>query len=234
MALSLAAGMTASEPAKAPTAVEQAASVAKLLKSAGLTEPQLLNGLKSGLGTAVDFAATELAKPDAFQLSGPPSMAKLQTALVKANQSGALDSFKGTLNQAAASVAPQAVATLKDSLKNLSLTDAAALASGAPGSATKLLRGAAEPALRANLVPLVNQAIAANGSAAKIKELAGKAGPFAAMLGVPSATDLENYVLSQVIDTSFGYVEKQEAAVRANPAALKDAVAAKVFALGKK
>ena len=97
-----------------------------------------------------------------------------------------------------------------------------------------MLRSVAEPVLRAKLMPLVSQAIAANGSAAKIKELAGKAGPFAAMLGVPGAADLENYVLSQVIETSFGYLAKGEAAVRANPAALKDKFAAKIFAIGKK
>jgi hypothetical protein len=63
-------------------------------------------------------------------------------------------------------------------------------------------------------------------------QLAGKAGPFAAMLGVPGAADLESYVLAQVIDTSFGYLAKGEAAVRANPAALKDAVTAKIFSIG--
>jgi hypothetical protein len=51
---------------------------------------------------------------------------------------------------------------------------------------------------------------------------------------VPNAGDLENYVLTQVIDTSFGYIAKGEATVRANPAALKDKVAAKIFSLGKK
>jgi hypothetical protein len=61
-----------------------------------------------------------------------------------------------------------------------------------------------------------------------------KAGPMAAMMGVPSTADLENHVLTQVLDTSFGYMAKQEAAIRANPAQLKDAMAAKVFALGKK
>jgi hypothetical protein len=114
------------------------------------------------------------------------------------------------------------------------VTDVSGLSSGAPDSATKLLRGVAEPVLRTKLMPLVKESIAANGSAAKIKELAGKAGPFAAMLGVPNAGDLENYVLTQVIETSFGYLAKGEAAVRANPAALKDKVAAKIFSLGKK
>ena len=235
--LALASGSMAADTAKPTPAAgmaEKVQGLAALLKSTGLTEPQLLNGVKSGLGTAVEFATTELAKPGAFQLSGPASMAKLQSALVKANQSGALDSFKATLNQAASSVSPQAAAVLKDSLKTLAVTDVSGLASGAPDSATKLLRGVAEPVLRTKLMPLVKESIAANGSAAKIKELAGKAGPFAAMLGVPNAGDLENYVLTQVIDTSFGYLAKGEAAVRANPAALKDKVVAKIFSIGKK
>jgi hypothetical protein len=83
-------------------------------------------------------------------------------------------------------------------------------------------------------MPLVAQALAANGTAAKAKELAAKAGPMAAMLGVPSAGDLESYLYSQVLETSFSYLAKGEAAIRANPAQLKDAAAARVFSLGKK
>jgi hypothetical protein len=233
VAINLPAAETA-KPAAPAGMGEKVQGLAALLKATGLTEPQLLNGVKSGLGTAVDFATTELAKPGAFQLNGPASMAKLQTALVKANQSGALDSFKATLNQSAASVSPQAAIFLKESLQALAVTDVSGLASGGPDSATKLLRSVAEPVLRAKLRPLVSQAIAANGSAAKIKELAGKAGPFAAMLGVPNASDLEGYVLTQVIDTSFGYIAKGEATVREHPAALKDKVAAKIFSIGKK
>jgi Protein of unknown function (DUF4197) len=235
----VATNLSAVETAKpaappASTMTEKVQGLAALLKSTGLTEPQLLNGVQSGLGTAVDFATTELAKPNAFQLSGPASMAKLQTALVKANQSGALDSFKATLNQSASSVSPQAAVILKETLKTMVMSDVSGLAGGGPDSATKMLRSVAEPVLRAKLMPLVSQAIAANGSATKIKELAGKAGPFAAMLGVPSAGDLEGYVLAQVIDTSFGYLAKGEATVRQNPAALKDKVAAKIFSIGKK
>lgn len=221
-------------PAKPSSMAATVTSMAQLLKSTGLTEPQVLNGVKSGLGTAVDYATTALAKPDAFQLSGPSSMAKLQAALVKANQTGALDSFKASLNAAASSVAPQATAALKDSLKTLSIDDAAGLASGAPDSATKILRKTSEAAVRTKLVPLVSQAIAANGSAAKVKDMASKAGPFAAMLGVPGTADLENYVITQVMDTTFGYVAKGEAAIRANPSAIKDTAAAKVFSVGKK
>ncbi len=207
---------------------------ADALKAAGLTSAQFLTGAKTGLGTLVDLAGAELTKPGAVNVSTPSSMAKLESTLKKMNQSGAFDSFKASLNQAAVSVAPQSTAVLKSAIGPLSLSDASALLGGTPDSATKLLRKIAESNLRTKLMPLVSQAVAANGTAAKAKDLLAKAGPMASMMGVPSVGDLENHVLNQVLETSFGYLAKQEAAVRANPASLKDAFAAKVFSAGKK
>lgn len=224
----------AAEPAKTTAPVVSAATAEAALKAAGITPTQLLGGTKTGLGSLIDMAATELAKPGAVQVAPPSSMSKLLGLAQKVNQSGAIDSFKSSLTAAAASVMPQTTAVLKESLAGISLNDAMALTNGAPDSATKLLRKAAEPALKAKVMPLVAQAIAANGTAAKAKELASKAGPMAAMMGVPNASDLEGYLYAQVLDTAFGYVSKGEAAVRANPAGLKDAIAAKVFSLGKK
>jgi hypothetical protein len=225
---------SAAEPVKAAGSTTEAATAAAVLKTAGLTPSQLVSGTKTGLGAMLDLATTELAKPGAIQVATPPSMTKLASLAQRLNQTGALDAFKASLNTAAASVMPQTTAVLKESLGRIALDDAMALTSGAPDSATRLLRKAAEPALRTKVMPLVAQAIAANGTAAKAKELATKAGPMAAMLGVPNASDLEGYLYSQVLDTSFGYLAKGEAAVRANPAQLKDSNAAKVFALGKK
>jgi hypothetical protein len=226
----------AAEPAKVatPPGGDSAANAAAVLKAAGLTSAQLLGGAKTGLGAMLDLAATELSKPGTVQVAPPSSMAKLISLAQRVNQAGALDSFKASLNGAAASVMPQTTAVLKQSLAGIKLDDAMALTSGAPDSATRLLRKAAEPAFRTKVMPLVAQALAANGTAAKAKELAAKAGPMAAMLGVPSAGDLESYLYSQVLETSFSYLAKGEAAIRANPAQLKDAAAARVFSLGKK
>jgi hypothetical protein len=225
----------AAEPAKAaaPT-TEAAATSAAVLKAGGLTPSQLVSGTKAGIAAMLELANTELSKPGAIQVATPPAMTKLASLAQRLNQTGALDAFKSSLNTAAASVMPQTTAVLKESLGRIALDDAMALTSGAPDSATRLLRKAAEPALRTKVMPLVAQAIAANGTAAKAKELATKAGPMAAMLGVPNASDLEAYLYAQVLDTSFSYLAKGEAAVRANPAQLKDGLAAKVFALGKK
>ena len=221
--------LAAADAAKPAPAAD---GMASLLKATGLTQAQFLTGLKSGLGTAVDMAGSELAKPGALQLSVPSSMAKMEAAAQKLNQTGALDGFKASLNQAAMAVAPQATAAIKGAVGNLSLTDVTALSGGSPNAATMLLRKTAEPAIRTKLMPLVTQAIAANGTAAKAKDLAAKAGPLAAMMGVPGAADLESHVLAQLLDTSFVYLGKQEAALRANPASLKDALAKKVFGAG--
>lgn len=234
LALLGSASAQAAEPVKTTTPVVSAATAEAALKAAGLTQTQLVGGTKTGLGSLIDVAATELAKPGAVQVAPPSSMAKLVGLAQKVNQSGAIDSFKSSLSAAASSVMPQTTAVMKETLAGLSLNDAMALTGGAPDSATKLLRKMAEPALKAKVMPLVAQAIAANGTAAKAKELASKAGPMAAMLGVPSTSDLESYVFSQVLDTSFSYIAKGEAAVRANPGQLTDAFAAKVFSMGKK
>ncbi len=214
----------------APTAAATAAA----LKSAGLSSAQLLDGLKAGLGTIVEVAGAELMKPGAVQVATPTSMGKLESTLRRLNQAGAMDGFKASLNQAAATVAPQATAVLKGAIGPLTLADATSLVGGPPDAGTRLLRKATEAALRAKLMPLVSQAIAANGTAAKAKDLLAKAGPMAAMMGVPSAADLETHLYAQVLDSSFGYVGKQEAAFRANPAQFKHALAAKVFSLEKK
>jgi hypothetical protein len=210
------------------------AAVDATLRSAGLNSTQLLDGLKAGLGTLVAVAGTELAKPGAVQIPAPASMAKLETTLRRLNPSGAFDAFKASLNQAAATVAPETTAVLKNAIGPLTLADAQSLVGGPPDAATKILRKSADATLRAKVMPLVSQAIAANGTAAKAKDLLTKAGPMAAMMGVPSTADLEAHVYTQVLDTSFGYLGKQEAAFRANPAQFKNAVAAKVFSLGTK
>ena len=223
------AGSLHAVEAPAKPAAAAPSGLALLLSATGLTQAQLLSGLKSGLGTAVELASAEVAKPGAVQLGVPSSMSKLEGMLKAANQTGVLDGFKASLSSSAGTVAPQATSALKGIIGSLSLADAATLTSGTPDAATKLLRKVAEPALRTKLMPLVSQAIAANGTAAKAKSLAAQAGPMAAMMGVPGAADLEGYVFSQVLDKTFAYVAKGEAVIRANPALLKDKLAAAVF-----
>jgi hypothetical protein len=210
------------------------AAVDATLSAAGLTSTQLVAGLKAGLGTLVEVAGAELVKPGALQISAPSSMAKLESTLRRMNQAGSFDAFKASLNQAAATVAPQTTAILKGAIAPLTVADAQSLVGGPPDAATRVLRKSADGVLRAKLMPLVSQAIAANGTAAKAKDLLAKAGPMAAMMGVPSAADLEAHLYTQVLDSTFSYLAKQETAFRADPAKFKNAVAAKVFALGKK
>ena len=218
----------------AAEAADPSAPAPAALQEAGLTSAQLLAGLKSGFGAMIDGAADEMTKPGAVDVAPPSSMKKLEAALQRMNQSGALDSFKATLNQAAVSVAPQTTAALKAAVGPLTLNDASAVLRGEPDSATQLLRTSTESAVRTQLLPLMSQALATNGTAAQLKALVSKAGPMASMLGAPSMADLETSLVSQLLDTCFGYLSKQEAALRADPSALKNADAKKVFGLAQK
>lgn len=220
--------------ASAAETAAPAAPSAEALKTAGLTQAQLVSGAKAGLTALVEVATADMTKSGGVQVGTPSSMSKLESTLKRLNQSAAFDSFKASLNQAATSVAPQTTAVFKAAIDPLSAADAGALLNGQADSATKLLRKTSEANLRTKLMPMISKSLADNGTAAKAKDLLAKAGPMASMMGAPSGADLENHVLNQLLDSTFGYVSKGEAALRANPSQLKDANAQKVFSAGKK
>ena len=81
-----AAPLTAVETAKPGTTN----SFASILSATGLTLDQFLSGLKTGLGAAVDMASGDTSKAGAVQMNVPSSMAKLESMLKVANQTGAI------------------------------------------------------------------------------------------------------------------------------------------------
>jgi hypothetical protein len=165
----------------------------------------------------------------------PPALAKIQAALSKTGNAVAGAGFEEALKAAVAQVSPQVAGLLKGDLTSIKPEDAQALLAGGPDAATKFLQKSAGPALREKLLPLVKQATASSSMAAKAKEMLAAAGPLAGFGTNKVVNDLDGYLCDQVLAQSFALVAKQEAAVRANPALLKDSpLAQKVFAAFKK
>jgi hypothetical protein len=124
---------------------------------------------------------------------------------------------------------------LKSDLTAIKPDDAPGVLSGGPDAATKFLQQKYGPTLKEKLLPLVKQATATSSTVAKAKEMLAVAGPFAGLAGNKAVNDLDGYLCDQVLAQSFALMAKQEAAVRANPALLKDSpLAQKVFAAFKK
>ena len=197
----------------------------------GLSGVELSDGLKAGLGSALESGLGKLIKPDGLKVSPPKVLATLEK---NAGQSDASGGLSAALSAAAAKIAPQAATLMRDVFKNVKIDDAKAVLAGGPGAGTAFLRKSMEAPLREKLLPLVKEATASSGVAAKAKELLAAAGPFAAMGGSKAAADIDGYLCDQVIGTSFQFLGKEEAAMRANPFLLKNPLAQKVFGLFEK
>ena len=197
----------------------------------GFSAQQLADGLKAGLGSVISQALGS----GSLTVTPPPALAKIQAALSKTGNAATGAGFAEALSVAVAQVSPQVSGLLKSDLGAIKPEDAQGVLSGGPDAATKFLQQKMGPALKDKLLPLVKQATAASSMAAKAKEMLAVAGPFAGLAGNKAVNDLDGYLCDQVLAQSFALMAKQEAAVRATPALLKDSpLAQKVFAAFKK
>ena len=197
----------------------------------GFSAQQLADGLKAGLGSVI----TQALGSGSLTVTPPPALAKIQAALSKTGNAATGAGFAEALSAAVTQVSPQVAGLLKGDLAAIKPEDAQGLLTGGPDAATKFLQQKIGPALKDKLLPLVKQATAGSNTAAKAKEMLAVAGPFAGLAGNKAVNDLDGYLCDQVIAQSFAMMAKQEAAVRANPALLKDSpLAQKVFAAFKK
>ncbi|MBW8782134.1 MAG: DUF4197 domain-containing protein [Verrucomicrobia bacterium] len=200
---------------------------------AGLSDSELAAGLKSALGSALENALGKLTQSGGLKLSPPPALAKIEAAVGKTNPAEA-GGVSSALSSVAAKLSPQMADLLRESFKNVKIEDAKAVLSGGPDAGTQFLRKAMGATLREKLLPLVKEATASAGVAAKAKDMLSAAGPLAALGGNKGIADLDGYVCDQVINKSFQLLAKEEAALRANPALLTQPLAQKAFALFKK
>jgi hypothetical protein len=198
---------------------------------ATFSSQQLADGLKSGLGTIIAQALNQ----GNLNVTAPSALAKVETVLGKTDGPDKTAGFSEAFSAVVAQVAPQASSLLQATVKDLKVDDAKPMLAGGSDAATQYLKKAIGPAVREKLLPLVKQATASSGLAAKARDMLAAAGPLAGFGGGKAVSDLDGYLCDQVIAQSFALIGKQEAAVRANPALLTNSpLAQQVFALFKK
>jgi len=199
--------------------------------ASGFSAQQLTEALKSGLGTII----TQSLSQGKITVPAPSALAKIETAVSKTGNAEAASGFSGALAAAVAQVTPQTGGVMQGVLKDMKIEDAQAVLSGGPDAATQYFKKHAGAALREKMLPIVKQATASSGVATKAKAMLEAAGPLAGLGGNGAVADLDGYVCDQMLKQSYALMAKEEAAVRANPALLKDnPLAQKVFALFKK
>ena len=210
----------------------------------GLTQDQMVGGLKEALGKGIQQAIGTLGKPDGFlkdagvKIPMPASLQKVEKTLRTLGQDKLAEEFVTTMNRAAEQAVPEAAAVLGDSVKQMSIADAKSILTGTNNAATQYFRRTSETNLHTRFLPIVKAATEKAGVTSAYKRMADKVGGglggFGGNFLGKEMPDLDSYVTRKALDGLFLKIAEQEKQIRENPVARTTDLLRKVFgAVGK-
>jgi len=212
---------------------------------AGLSQDQMVQGLKDALAKGLQHAIAELGHNGGFLTNASvriPMPEKLQTVEKAARAMGEgklVDDFVATMNHAAEQAVPEAASVFADAVKQMTIEDARAILSGPNDAATRYFQRTTQTNLYARFYPIVQKATAQTGVTGAYKNLMAKAnvgqglGSFGGALGGSllgkDSMDVDAYVTNKALDGLFKMVAAEEQQIRQNPVARTTDTLQKVF-----
>ncbi|HLZ65721.1 MAG TPA: DUF4197 domain-containing protein [Aliidongia sp.] len=190
---------------------------------AGLSDGEISTGLKDALRVGTQKAVATVGHPGGFlndkqvHIPLPGPLAQVKSGLTMVGAGGMADDLEQRINKAAETAAPQAAGIFGDAVGRMSIQDARGILTGPQDSATQYFKRTTTPQLTQAMKPIVDQSLSGVGALQSYNALVEKAKTMPLASGVD--LDLSSYVVGKTLDGIFFYVAKQEADIRANPAA---------------
>ena len=209
--------------------------------TAGLTNTEVISGLKEALTVGIKNSVSLTSVTDGFlknqeiRLPFPEDAIKVKQKAIEWGLNGQVDKFETTLNRAAEDATKTALPIFVDAITNMSIQDGFSILKGGDGAATKFLRDNTTSKLVAAFSPKVAESI----SKVKLTEywnpIITKYNSAMSIIGGQQLNpDLNAYVTERAITGLFKLVEKEENKIRKDPAARVSDILRKVFgSLGK-
>jgi hypothetical protein len=210
--------------------------VGKQSQSAGvdsLTATEMNAGLKEALAVGVERAVNALGRSGGYlddpsvRIPLPGMLAKSESALRMMGQGAVVDEFITTANRAAEQAVPQAAAIVGKAVRAMTIADAKTILTGPDDAATQYFRAKTSEDLTAAMLPIVRRATDSAGVTRAYKNLVGKAGAGAGLIG--ASLDVDAYVTEKTLDGLFLKVADEEKQIRTNPVARTSDLLKKVF-----
>lgn len=201
--------------------------------AAGLSNTDMVAGLKEALSVGTKKAVTSLGQQDGYlgnqavKILLPDSIKKLEAPLRMAGQGQLLDELILTMNRAAEKAVPEAANILGDSVKAMTVQDAKGILTGPQDAATQYFRKTSGEKITTKMLPIVAKATESAGVTKAYKRLL--ANPLASSLAQAYGADLDSYVAGEAVDGLFTMIAQEEAAIRTNPAERTTSILKKVF-----
>ncbi len=244
-------GTTSTNTVAATNAASPTATSSALAALAGLSQDQMVGGLKAVLTNGLQHAVASLGHDGGFltnvevKIPLPDKLQSVDKALRAVNQGKLADEFVATMNHAAEQAVPVAATVFVNAMAQMTIADAQAILTGPPDAATQYFRRTTQTNLYAKFYPIVQKATSATGVTSAYKNMLAKATGTSSGFGSTlsglagnylgtDALDVDAYVTNKALDGLFKMVADEEKQIRQNPVARTTDLLKQVFgAVGK-
>ena len=200
----------------------------------GITENEAGQGIKEALTQGVTNAVLNLNKTDGFFGSSlykvllPPDAKKIETTLRKMGMGDQVDKAILAINRGAEDAVAYAKPIFVDAIKEMTLTDALNIVKGNKDAATQYFKEKTSAKLIAAFTPSVKSSLDKVDATKYYTDIVTTYNKLPTTFNKVNP-DLTSYVVGKAVDALFDQVAKEEANIRANPAARATDILKKVF-----
>jgi len=206
-------------------------------KGKGLSNDEIISGLKEALSIGSNNAAGFASKLDGFnknqliRIPFPPDAEKMKNKLSRVpGMNSKIEEFETTLNRAAEEAALSAANIFVNAVKSMLVSDGLSILNGVDSAATLFLRDKTSAQLRETFQPIVKAAI---DKVEVTKYWTPLVNTYSKMpLAEPVNPNLEEYVTDRAMLGLFKLLMIEEQKIRQDPAAQVTDLLKKVFGKG--
>ncbi|MBC7947329.1 MAG: DUF4197 domain-containing protein [Chitinophagaceae bacterium] len=206
----------------------------KVKGAGGVTENEAGQGIKEALTQGVTNAVLNLNKTDGFfgsdiyKMLLPPDAKKMETTLRKVGMGSQVDKAILAINRGAEDAVAFAKPIFLDAIREMTLTDALNIVRGNKDAATLYFKQKTAEKLTAAFTPSVKTSLDKVEATKYYTDIVTSYNKLPTTFNKMNP-DLTSYVVGKAVEALFDQVAKEEANIRANPAARATDILKKVF-----
>lgn len=207
--------------------------------TAVISETDAAQGIREALDQGVSKGISILNKPDGFfgnqtyKLFLPPDAQKIENTMRKLGMDALVDRAELQINRSAEDAVGYARPIFADAIKGMTITDAINIIKGPDDAATQYFRQKTTDKLTAAFSPVVKSSLDKFSATKYYTDIVNTYNGFPTTINKLNP-NLESYVVGKTIDALFDNISKEEANIRANPAARTTDILKKVFSRAAK
>jgi len=209
-------------------------AVASKTGTSNVTQSEAGNAIKEALAKGVANGIANLNKTDGFfgneiyKMLLPPDAVKLGNTLRSLGMGAQVDQAILTINRSAEKAVGYAAPIFVDAIKEMSITDALKLIQGGNNAATEYFKGKTTDKLKAAFSPVVKGSLDSTNATKYYGNIVNTYNKLPTTMNKANP-DLQDYVTDKAVTALFDQIAKEEANIRANPAARTSDLLKKVF-----